>query len=107
MKSGIHDTGALESFFATSMSMYMELNPLHHLDPTEAGRAIAELRADLHLDLHDAHVEPTKRMISNFMAKSRQKPFSDAASHQVSADSSHDMSQNAASLSAPQEAPSP
>ena len=49
MKSGIHGTSALESFFAASMSKYMELNPLQHLDPTEASTAIAELRADLRL----------------------------------------------------------
>ena len=49
MKSGIHGTGALESFFKASMSKYMELNPSQQLDPTEASAVIAELRADLRL----------------------------------------------------------
>jgi len=60
-------------------------------------------------ELPDARLELTKRMVANLFSKSRQKTPSDAsaASHQVSVNSSHDMPQNAASLSAPPKAPSP
>jgi hypothetical protein len=60
-------------------------------------------------ELPDARLELTKRMVANLFPKSRQKPPSDAsaAAHHVSVNSSHDMPQNAASLSAPPKAPSP